>query len=47
MHSPVAVTVMVHLTMQSKNAAEVLPDGETYGEQGQGFAARERRTWLD
>ena len=25
--------------MQSKNAAEVLPHGETYGEQGQGFAA--------
>ena len=39
-HSPVAVSVAVHLTLQSKPATKVRPDGKTYGEQGQGLAAQ-------
>ena len=43
-HLSVAFSVVVHLTLQSKTTTKVLPDGETYGEQGQGYTARERRT---
>ena len=46
-HSPVAVSAVVHLILQSKTTAKVLPDGETYGKPGQGLAARDRRTGLD
>ena len=46
-HSPVAVSIVVHLTLQSEPATKVLPEGESRGEQGQGLVARERRTGLD
>ena len=41
-HSPVAVSVVVHLPLQSETTAKVFPDVETYWEQRQGSAARER-----
>ena len=36
--SPVAVSVVVHLPLQSETTAKVSSDGATYWEQGQGLA---------